>query len=99
MIKTKSETKSETKSLIDRQVYFKMAKKEFKESNINYLTPGKLYTIVEEFFYSPPYKVVKIYDDHKYLIFIIICKNISSAHLGYKAHWILKRASKKNLNK
>ena len=73
----------ETKSLVGRQIYFKLPKKKLTKSGIQDLTPNKLYTITTQ-----AGSVVWIRDDVGYEIATQL-KN--SSHLDCLTGWILKR--------
>lgn len=81
---------SDTKSLIGRQVYFKGSKAKLAKLYIHYLTPNKLYTIIN---ISNGGNAIILNDDGHDAI-IAVQESFKCSHLPKLAHWILKRKGK-----
>jgi hypothetical protein len=78
-----------SKSLIGREIYFKMSKVNVIKSGTANLTPNKLYTVIKEL-----HDMVIIENDKGTEILTGI--TTTSAHLGEIAKFILKREVKSN---
>jgi len=70
-------------NLVDRQIYFNLSISELAECNVDYLTPGKLYTIIEKDDTGLTY----ILADDGYKITAPI--DVTSAHFDFKTKWQL----------
>lgn len=85
-------------NLVGRQVYFKMSVRMYKKllvsTDIHALTPYKLYTIVEvEDFYNG-FGMLTLLNDKNQEIVTLYGNKFTTAHLGSRARWILKRRAK-----
>jgi hypothetical protein len=73
-------------SLIGKQVYFRMNKKVWKKYGPGYLTPNKLYTVIEQ---SSTTKGIRFINDDGDSTFTSRIGNCS--HLNGLTKWLVKR--------
>ena len=85
-------------NLVGRQVYFKMSEQTYKKlldsTDIYALTPYKLYTVVKaEDFYNG-FGMLILLNDKNQEIVTLYGNKFTTAHIGSKSRWILKRRAK-----